>query len=140
MLFLVILFDGTIFRIGSFYYKVASFNWASFHSISELILMSAKGGFNDRFRGTLNSLTGAHETCSFQKKEIVSSFYNIAFLLGQLPFPMIIKNAFLFLVEHNLGMPPDQYSCCSVYDCIKQNNMQRYHTFMALSWKVTLKY
>ena len=42
----------------------------------------------------------------FRRKN--SSLYNIVFLLGQLPFPMIIKNAFLSLVKHNLGRPPDQ--------------------------------
>ena len=64
MLFLVIVFDGTIFRIDSFYYKITSFNWVTFHSISKLILISAKGGSNDWFRRTLSSLTGLHETCS----------------------------------------------------------------------------
>ena len=61
----LVMFGGLIFRIGSFYYKVMPFNWASFHSISELIIISAKGGFKDWLSRMLSSLTGLHENCSF---------------------------------------------------------------------------
>ena len=84
ILFLMILFSGTVFRIGFFYLKVTSFNWASFHSVFELILILAKEGFN-WLRRTLSRLTDSHGTCSIQKKEIASFFYNIAFLTRSAP-------------------------------------------------------